>query len=89
MAIENKTLYHCEKIGQNNKQISVVWIKSVYFSVDLAFENKMKQHMNIFCQSQTNKCRNNKWLLLDLVCRKSLRFLQAKHLQCTNNLGRH
>ena len=31
-----------KKIGQNNKQISVVWIKSVYFSVDLAFENKNK-----------------------------------------------
>ena len=31
-----------KKIGRNKKQTSVVWIKSVYFSVDLGFENKGK-----------------------------------------------
>ena len=44
--------------------------KSVYFLVELAFENKRKQHINICSQSQTNKCRNNQWLFLDLVCRQ-------------------
>jgi hypothetical protein len=40
---------------KTEKQKSVVWIKSVYFSVDLAIENKRKQHLNICCQSQTNE----------------------------------
>ena len=55
-----------KKIGQNNKQISKVWIKSVYFSVDLVFKDKMEQHINICSRSQTNKCKNNQTLLFDL-----------------------
>ena len=58
------------KIGQNNKQISVVWIKSVYYSVDLAFGNKMKQCISICNQLQKNNCINNHWMFLDLVCRR-------------------
>ena len=45
-------------ICQNNKQISVVWTKCVYFSVDSANEITWKQHKNICNQSQSNKCRN-------------------------------
>ena len=60
-----------KKIGKKTKQISVVWIKSVYFSEDLSFENQTKQHINICSQSQTNECRNNQWLLLELVCRQT------------------
>ena len=67
--MRNKSYY--EKIGQNNIQMFVVWIKSVYFSEDLSFENKTKQHINICSQSQTNKCRNNQCLFLDLVYRQT------------------
>ena len=42
-----------KKNGQNNKQISVVSIKSFYFSVEFALENKVKQHINTCSQSQT------------------------------------
>ena len=70
-------------IGQNNKQISVVWIKGVCFSVDLAFENKMKQHINIYLVNHrqinakiTNGCF---WIWF---ADKHLQILQAKHLQC-------
>ena len=45
MAIKNNTQQKIEKIlklqnkiGQKNKQISVVWVKSVYFCVDSAIE---------------------------------------------------
>jgi hypothetical protein len=42
-----------KKIYQNNKQISVVWNKTVYFSIDIAFKNKlMKTSTNPICKSK-------------------------------------
>ena len=59
MAIENTTQYKnwemniiMKKNDQNNKQVSVIWIKSVYCSVYLAFENKRKLHINICSQDK-------------------------------------
>ena len=46
-------------------------MKSVHFSVDLAFEITLKQHTNFCNQSQTDTCRNNQWLSLDLDCRQT------------------
>ena len=46
-------------------------MKSVHFSVDLAFEITLKQHTNFCNQSQTDTCRNNQWLSLDFDCRKT------------------
>ena len=46
-------------------------MKSVHFSVDLAFEITLKQHTNFCNQSQTDTCRNNQWLSLDFDCRQT------------------
>ena len=46
-------------------------MKSVHFSVDLAFEITSKQHTNFCNQSQTDTCRNNQWLSLDFDCRQT------------------
>ena len=46
-------------------------MKSVHFSVDLAFEITLKQHKNFCNQSQTDTCRNNQWLSLDFDCRQT------------------
>ena len=46
-------------------------MKSVHFSVDLAFEMTLKQHTNFCNQSQTDTCRNNQWLSLDFDCRQT------------------
>ena len=47
-------------------------MKSVHFSVDLAFKITLKQHTNYCNQSQTDKCRNNhQWLSLDFDCRQT------------------
>ena len=48
-----------KKNDNNNKQITVVWMKSVHSSVDLAFEIILKQHTNVCNQSQTDTYRNN------------------------------
>ena len=37
-----------KKIGQNSKQISVVWMKSVHFLVDLGLENQIKQSIHTY-----------------------------------------
>ncbi len=67
------------KIGQNIGSLD----KNCFFSVDLAFENKRKQHINICSQSQTNKCRKTKGCFLTWFADKHLRILQSKHLQCS------
>ena len=46
-------------------------MKSVHFSVDLAFEITLNQHTNFCNQSQTDTCRNNQWLSLDFDCRQT------------------
>jgi len=46
-------------------------MKSVHFSVDLAFEITLKQQTNFCNQSQTDTCRNNQWLSLDFDCRQT------------------
>ena len=46
-------------------------MKSVHFSVDLAFEITLKQHTNFCNQSQTDTCRNNHWLSMDFDCRQT------------------
>ena len=46
-------------------------MKSVHFSVDLAFEITLKQHTNFCNQSQTDTCRNNQCLSLDFDCRQT------------------
>ena len=46
-------------------------MKSVHFSVDLAFEITLKQHTNFCNKSQTDTCRNNQWLSLDFDCRQT------------------
>ena len=46
-------------------------MKSVHFSVDLAFKIILKQHTNFCNQSQTDTCRNNQWLSLDFDCRQT------------------
>ena len=68
-------------IGQNNKQMSVIWIKSIYFFVNFTFEIKVKQHKNICSQSQTNKCKNTNDRFWIWIVDKHLRFLQVKQLQ--------
>ena len=44
-----------KKVYKNNKDL----IENVYFSVDLAYGAKQKQHENKCCALQTNTCRNN------------------------------
>ena len=46
-------------------------MKSVHFSVDLAFEITLKQNTNFCNQSQTDTCRNNQCLSLDFDCRQT------------------
>ena len=46
-------------------------MKSVHFSVDLAFEITLKQHTNLCNQSQIDICRNNQQLSLDFDCRQT------------------
>ena len=55
-----------KNIFQNHRQISVVLTQSNYFSVNSVTELTQKQHENICNQSQTNICRINKCLFLDL-----------------------
>ena len=46
-------------------------MKSVHFSLYLAFEITLKQHKTFSNQSQTDTCRNNKCLSLDFDGRQT------------------
>ena len=76
-----------KKIVQNNTHMSVIGTKNVYFSVDLAFKNKMRQHINSYGQPQTNinaEITNDCFWIW--FADKHMRFLQSKHLQCSNQI---
>ena len=61
-------------------------MKSVHFSVDLAFEITLKQHTNFCNQSQTDTCRNNQWLSLDFDCRQTSAISTDKTFAVQNEL---
>ena len=59
------------KACYNNKIFFVDLIENVYFSVGLVFGAKQKQQENNCCALQTNTCRNNQCLFLNLECRQT------------------
>ena len=71
-----------QKLAKITDKITIVCIKSVYFSVELAFENKRKHLINVCSQSQTKNVEITRCCFWIWFADKHLQFLQVKHLQC-------